>query len=333
MHELRAEAIPVMPEIIPMPTLQGKWHPRSLSFLAVILGTVSGGILSYRYHGQKKSSALSFSRLAGVERSRVSSFAGARRQTRSGRFPPYLYGPLFNNVAPVRGQPAAGSPSSALRASRSSWHSCGRRVHARRGRRTRGGTKLKTSAAWHRGTGHRPREPAADALGAARRIPARALGPSEWIIACAAAGLFIETCRCSSGCIVAVGFFTGFYIVPLFTLLQHRAPKASKGDMIATSNCVNHQRRYRGVAAFFLVVFVLKKRAWCPSPERTETTGELTRIDIVRAAGFSETPDGRQGRVHRGQAARWREAADARPGRPAIFENEPTRTSSNSTRT
>src|SRR5207244_3148601 len=41
------------------------------------------------------------------------------------------------------------------------------------------------------------------------------------------------------GCLVSIGFFTGFYIVPMFTLLQHRAPKASKGDLLATSNFVN----------------------------------------------------------------------------------------------
>ena len=40
-------------------------------------------------------------------------------------------------------------------------------------------------------------------------------------------------------CIILIGFFTGFYIVPLFTLLQHRAPKTSKGDSIATSNFIN----------------------------------------------------------------------------------------------
>ncbi len=40
-------------------------------------------------------------------------------------------------------------------------------------------------------------------------------------------------------CIILIGFFTGFYLVPLFTLLQHRAPKTSKGDSIATSNFIN----------------------------------------------------------------------------------------------
>jgi 1-acyl-sn-glycerol-3-phosphate acyltransferase len=41
------------------------------------------------------------------------------------------------------------------------------------------------------------------------------------------------------GWLISIGFFTGFYIVPMFTLLQHRAPKASKGDLLATSNFVN----------------------------------------------------------------------------------------------
>jgi MFS family permease len=40
-------------------------------------------------------------------------------------------------------------------------------------------------------------------------------------------------------CIVVIGFFTGFYLVPMFTQLQHRAPKERKGEVIATSNFVN----------------------------------------------------------------------------------------------
>ena len=40
-------------------------------------------------------------------------------------------------------------------------------------------------------------------------------------------------------CIVLIGLFTGFYLVPLYSLLQHRAPKTSKGDWVATSNFLN----------------------------------------------------------------------------------------------
>jgi acyl-[acyl-carrier-protein]-phospholipid O-acyltransferase/long-chain-fatty-acid--[acyl-carrier-protein] ligase len=40
-------------------------------------------------------------------------------------------------------------------------------------------------------------------------------------------------------CLVMIGVAAGFYIVPLYTLLQHRAPKDSKGNLVATSNFVN----------------------------------------------------------------------------------------------
>src|SRR5262249_11456909 len=39
--------------------------------------------------------------------------------------------------------------------------------------------------------------------------------------------------------LIIIGFFSGFYMVPLYTLLQQRAPKTSKGDLVATSNFIN----------------------------------------------------------------------------------------------
>ena len=41
------------------------------------------------------------------------------------------------------------------------------------------------------------------------------------------------------GTLVAVGIGAGLYIVPLYTLLQHRAPKESKGNLVALSNFLN----------------------------------------------------------------------------------------------
>jgi hypothetical protein len=60
-------------------------------------------------------------------------------------------------------------------------------------------------------------------------------------------------------CLVAIGFFTGFYIVPMFTLLQHRAPKASKGDLMASSNFVNV---VGAIMASFLLWMLVKAAAW-----------------------------------------------------------------------
>ena len=54
--------------------------------------------------------------------------------------------------------------------------------------------------------------------------------------------------------LILVGFFSGFYIVPLYTLLQHRAPKTSKGDLIATSNFVNVTGAICASLLFFLLV-------------------------------------------------------------------------------
>jgi MFS family permease len=39
--------------------------------------------------------------------------------------------------------------------------------------------------------------------------------------------------------LIVIGFFSGFYMVPLYTLLQQRAPKKSKGELVATSNFIN----------------------------------------------------------------------------------------------
>src|SRR5262249_47491634 len=60
-------------------------------------------------------------------------------------------------------------------------------------------------------------------------IPLGALG---MIAATLLAGFFMGHLGVLIVCIIAIGFFAGFYTLPLFTLLQHRAPKASKGDSI-----------------------------------------------------------------------------------------------------
>lgn len=54
--------------------------------------------------------------------------------------------------------------------------------------------------------------------------------------------------------LIVIGFFSGFYMVPLYTLLQHRAPKASKGDLVATSNFINVMGAMAASVLFFLLV-------------------------------------------------------------------------------
>jgi MFS family permease len=59
-------------------------------------------------------------------------------------------------------------------------------------------------------------------------------------------------------CLVMVGVAASFYIVPLYTLLQHRAPKDSKGNLVATSNFINVAGGLLAVGAFFLVTYGLE---------------------------------------------------------------------------
>src|SRR5207253_6161797 len=54
------------------------------------------------------------------------------------------------------------------------------------------------------------------------------LGAAGMSLAAVGAALAIDRVAGLVACLVAIGFFTGFYLVPLFTLLQHRAPKTSK---------------------------------------------------------------------------------------------------------
>jgi acyl-[acyl-carrier-protein]-phospholipid O-acyltransferase/long-chain-fatty-acid--[acyl-carrier-protein] ligase len=59
-------------------------------------------------------------------------------------------------------------------------------------------------------------------------------------------------------CLLAIGLAAGLYIVPLYTLLQHRAPKDSKGNMVATSNFVNVTGGLMAVVMFYGVTFLFE---------------------------------------------------------------------------
>jgi MFS family permease len=59
-------------------------------------------------------------------------------------------------------------------------------------------------------------------------------------------------------CLLAVGAAAGLYIVPLYTLLQHRAPKDSKGSLVATSNFFNVTGGLVAVIVFFIITTVLQ---------------------------------------------------------------------------
>jgi acyl-[acyl-carrier-protein]-phospholipid O-acyltransferase/long-chain-fatty-acid--[acyl-carrier-protein] ligase len=55
-----------------------------------------------------------------------------------------------------------------------------------------------------------------------------------------------------------IGFGAGFYLVPQYTLLQHRAPKESKGNVVSASNFLNVVGGIISVAVFFAMTFTLE---------------------------------------------------------------------------
>lgn len=59
-------------------------------------------------------------------------------------------------------------------------------------------------------------------------------------------------------CLILVGVAAGLYIVPLYTLLQDRAPKQSKGSLVATSNFLNSTAGLVAVAVFLVVTTVFE---------------------------------------------------------------------------
>ncbi len=58
--------------------------------------------------------------------------------------------------------------------------------------------------------------------------------------------------------LVFVGIAAGLYIVPLYTLLQHRAPKESKGSLVAMSNFLNVSGGLLAIAVFYLLTATMQ---------------------------------------------------------------------------
>jgi MFS family permease len=232
----------VMPEILqPHLLSRGNGLLESLSFLAIILGTVCGGVLSSVFRSQEYLIGLVLVSLAviGAVASLLIRKMPAANPTRP--FPPYLYKPLWQNIRTLLGsRPLAFAVvgiaffTFIVAFMRATVYMFGE-VQAPRW------DEAKTSlivgmVALGIGLG----SPLVGYLSGKKielgLVPIGAVGMTAVTVA---AALTLAAIPALIVCIVLIGFFTGFYIVPMFTLLQHRAPKASKGDSIATSNFIN----------------------------------------------------------------------------------------------
>ncbi|HTQ39517.1 MAG TPA: MFS transporter [Pirellulales bacterium] len=79
------------------------------------------------------------------------------------------------------------------------------------------------------------------------------IGLSLLIATTAALSLVVPNKYQMIGCLIAVGVAAGLYIVPLYTLLQHRSPKESKGNLVATSNFLNVVGGLLAVLVFYFI--------------------------------------------------------------------------------
>ena len=249
----------VMPEILPHSLLsKGNGILESTSFLGVILGTVSGGFLSSgrAFKGQEHFIGLVLVGLAviGVVASLFIEKMPAANATRP--FPRNLLKPLWQNLRTLfRSKPLVLSVIGiAFFTFMVAFMRATMYMHG-----------VTRNPAWDEwdislivGTvalGIGLGSPLAGWLSGAKvELGLVPLGTIGMILATATAALVINATLGLVGCLIALGFCVGFYLVPLYALLQHRAPKTSKGDLIATSNFINVIGAITASVFFYLLV-------------------------------------------------------------------------------
>jgi MFS family permease len=305
-----------MPEILqPHMLSRGNGVLESLSFLAVILGTVCGGILSSVFRGSEYWIGAVLVGLAVVGAA-ASLLIRRMPAANPGRpFPRDQFGPLYQNIRLLlRSRPLAFAVTGIafftfivafMRAT----------VYLHGEVQSPQWTEAQTSevvgmVALGIGLG----SPFVGFLSGGKvelgLVPVGALG---MVAATLVAAGFLGSVTALVVCITLIGFFTGFYIVPLFTLLQYRAPKTSKGDAVATSNFIN----VTGAIAASLVVFGadLGSRV-------TGVTPEVAQVD--RAAGeLAENPRYEAGRPVEVVVAGRRPVEDNRKGKRFVHRLDP----------
>lgn len=310
----------VMPEILtPQMLSRGNGFLESLSFIAIILGTVFGGVLSYYFQGREILIGLVLLVLAiiGAVASLMIEKMPPANPDRP--FPPYLYQPLAKSLRTLfRSRPLRLAVvgiavfTFVVAYMRITVYTLGESQNPR-------WNEFKTSvivgmSALGIGFG----APLAGFLSGRKiELGLVPLGTIGMVIGAVAATVTLAVLTGTAmiagliACIIAVGFFTGFYLVPMYTLLQHRAPKTSKGDAVATSNFINVTGAIFASAVAAVVVFGAHRAGLTPVIEkhRDVITGTLTKVmhdkhgrlvyvevtDDQRTRRFGERPPEDQG--------------------------------------
>jgi MFS family permease len=271
-----------MPEILTARMLsRGNGVLESLSFLAIILGTVTGGILSFYFHNREEVIGLILLSLAvvGALASFLIQKMPAANPTRP--FPPLIYKPLVESlrtllssrplVLAVVGIAFFTFIVAFMRAT----------VYMHGESQVPRWTEMKTSLiVGVVALGIAIGSPLVGFLSGGKvelgLVPIGALGMLTTTVVAATLLTFVPGLIV---CIVLIGFFTGFYLVPLYSLLQHRAPKTAKGDAIATSNFINVTGAILASVLFWGLVWLARHTAVAPPLEQDEMArGRLAHL-------------------------------------------------------
>jgi MFS family permease len=274
-----------MPEILTDEMLsKGNGVLESLSFLAVIFGTVCGGVLSYYFHDREFVIGLIMVSLAviGALASLLIRRMPAANPERP--LPKYVYQPLWVNLKSlIQSKPLVLALvgiaffTFMLAYMRQAVYMLG---ESRIPRWNEFQTSLIVgTTALGIGIG----APLAGYLSGKKvelgLIPIGGLG---MIVAILLAGLFLNHVVTLVACIILIGAFTGFYLVPMFAQLQHRAPTDQKGEVVATSNFTNVIGAILASFLFFTLVRVAHTFEVAPKiiQEDVYTNRELIALQL-----------------------------------------------------
>jgi MFS family permease len=292
-----------LPEIL-QPTLLSKGNGilESTSFLAVILGTVSGGLLSFAFHNREWYIGLILVGLAlvGAAASVLIEKMPAANPTRP--FPRNLVKPLWDNLRIMaHSRPLALAVLGiAFFTFMVAYMRATMYMHGES--RVPRWLEFKTSlvvatVALGVGLG----SPLAGFLSGGKvELGLVPLGAVGMIVATLVAAFTLNATPWLIVCLIVIGFFSGFYIVPLYTLLQHRAPKTSKGDLVATSNFINVTGAIAASLLFFTLEYAAHRTGLAPrlpQEDRPSLSGTLAE-EIKFRRGRAEFALVRRGDGH-----------------------------------